>query len=102
MTRLQAVERAGEDTGLPEIDDGLEHIVDIFGDVGPSMQTPMGECALDWPSIMAFATATSRISEPWEFQTIIDMSRGYVSGKQLGDNSLAIAPVDQEGQRDQL
>jgi hypothetical protein len=92
---MQAIEKSGHDYRLPKIDDEIEYFINVFLDAGPSNQTPMGEVPLDWPSILAFAITTYRIAEPWEFQTIIDMSRGYVSAKQQGAKDLAVAPVDQ-------
>lgn len=54
------------------------------------------EVGLSWVSLAAFATATGRVSEPWEFEALFDMSAAYVAAKRDGEDVFAIPPVDQD------
>lgn len=91
---MQIMQDTGEPNGLPEIEAG-QYLIDAWMAAGPTAPGAMGEVPLDWPAVVAFAQATGAISEPWEFQAVIDMSRGYVVAKTIGENALAIPPVKQ-------
>lgn len=81
--------------GLPEIDGG-EYLIAAMQKLDPVRSNGMELRATDWPEILAFAHATGRISEPWEFETLFDMCVGYFEAREAGADPLAIAPVDQD------
>nr|RDS94831.1 hypothetical protein DWF04_15395 [Cereibacter sphaeroides f. sp. denitrificans] len=65
----------------------------------PIRSDGMGERPVDWPEIEAFARLTGRITEQWEAEALFDMCQGYCAAWQAGSDPLAMAPVEQEGER---
>lgn len=61
--------------------------------LGPVRTNGMDEVPTDWDVILPFVTATNRLSEPWEVETLADLCWEYVSGKAEGENPLCIPPV---------
>lgn len=51
---------------------------------------------LSWAEIWAFGQATRAVSEPWEFETLAEMSRAYVAGLHLGRDEFADPPYSGE------
>lgn len=83
-------------TGLPELVAG-EYIVEAMMTLGPTRSNGMAEVATDWDIILPFVSATGRLSEAWEIETLADMCRLYAVGKGEGENALSIPPVERGG-----
>lgn len=74
-----------------------QYLMTALFNAGLSEQNAMGdEIGLTWQSVYAFAQGTEAITEPWEVQSLHDMSDGYVKAKREGEDIFAIPPVDQE------
>lgn len=61
-------------------------------DAGLVAHTAMGQAPLGWQEAWAFGQATGKISEPWEYSALIDMSRAYLSELQGSKDALTIPP----------
>ena len=48
----------------------------------------------DWTGVLAFKEITGRISEGWEAELLVKMSREYVKGLQIGLEPMGIAPFN--------
>lgn len=48
----------------------------------------------DWTDVLAFKEITGRISEGWEAELLVKMSREYVKGLQIGLEPMGIAPFN--------
>lgn len=74
---------------LPDVDGG-EYVRDSFIALGMA-----GEGALSWQEIDAYARLTGEIGDPWEAHVIRAMSIAYLDGMRLGEDPLAIPPIEQ-------
>lgn len=91
--RARQLEIEGRDYGMPEIEAG-QYLLDALMHAGPSIIDPMGnERPLSWVEIAAYQMATRRITEPWEAETLADLSRAYLEGKAQGTDPLGMSPV---------
>lgn len=52
----------------------------------------MGRVPLDWPVLRPYAKATGAISEPWEYEALIRMSRAYLEENEAAKNPLRREP----------
>lgn len=93
ITKQAKKKQERADTGLPELSAG-EYLAEAMMVIGPTRSNGMGEAATDWDIILPFVSATGRLSERWEIETLADMCRIYASGKVEGENPLSIPPVE--------
>jgi len=71
-----------------------QYLLDALMEAGPAKHDPMGgERPLEWIDLWAYSQTTRAVTEPWEFEALIRMSRAYVEGKVKGANPLAKAPT---------
>lgn len=83
--------RAGIETDL----DG-EYLLDVLFTVGPTEFRGSDECPITWAELLAYGSVTGAISEPWEYEAVMAMSRAYFSAKNEGRNVFCIPPVERE------
>lgn len=82
----------GEPLASVSIEAG-EYLLDALISAGPCTWGPMGDAMpLSWLDLWAFGQATRAVSEPWEFETLHEMSRAFVSGLALGKSQFADPP----------
>ena len=74
--------------------DGAEYLYGAFLNAGLTSPAAMGDVPLTWPDLWAFSQATGDITEPWEFETLREMSAAYISGRESGANPLSIPPAE--------
>lgn len=71
-----------------------------IGFVGHSMSGPV---RLSASEVIAWQQGTARTLDPWEFNTVRDMSSAYLAGLAEGEDPAAVAPfgaIDQEYDRE--
>lgn len=73
-----------------------QYLLDALFEVGPSQAGGMGgEIPLSWGEVWAYAQATQILTEPWEFRSIMSMSRAFVKARKDGESVFAIPPIEQ-------
>ena len=88
------VDNHGKIPPLPELEAG-EYLLNAMHDAGAFTQSDMGGVAsLTWLELGAYCNQTGELGEPWENKTVIELSREYVSGYNIGTNPLGIPPYD--------
>jgi len=70
----------------------VAYMLDALAAAGISRHGGMGEEPLGWPDLAAFAAATGRVSQPWEMEALLAMSRAYLAGRHAGEQPLAAWP----------
>ena len=71
------------------------YLIDELFTIGAYRSGAMGGfIALSWQEVDAFARLTNRISEGWEAELLVKMSREYVKGLQIGLEPMGIAPFN--------
>lgn len=93
--RINSYITAKQEIPLPRIAAG-EYLIRALKKIGPTKKTADGELCLSWRDCLDYAKATQRLSEGWEMECLVDMSRQYINGKIIGENPLGIAPIDLE------
>lgn len=71
-----------------------EYLLDALFAVGPSRWTGEIEGPITWEAIAAYKYATERLTEPWECEAVMAMSKAYFHAKMRGKAVHAIQPVD--------
>lgn len=92
---MQYARDRGQPLDLPDVTGG-GYLVEALMRLGPVRQDGFGERPVDWPEIDAFARQTARIAEPWEAEVLFDMAAGWCAARREGEDTLAMAPVDQD------
>ena len=87
------MQKEHEPLGLPILDAG-DYLIEAMFKMGPTVSTGLDVAPADWVVIEAFARATDRISEPWEFDALFDMCAAYHQGLQAGADPFAMPPVE--------
>lgn len=88
-----------DDLGMPPLP-ASEHMFNTFIELGPCRDTGMGPEPWGWQDLDAFSRTTLRISEPWEFETLVRMSRAYIHEFQTATSMLTIPPTERGAQDD--
>lgn len=70
-----------------------EYLLDALFAIGPSRWTGEIEGPITWEAIAAYKYATDRMTEPWECEAVMAMSRAYFHAKVRGKEVHAIQPV---------
>ena len=83
------------DPPLVEIIAG-QHIWQAFVALGIYKHGGMGPLPLEWIDIWAYSQATGRVTEPWELETLHEMSGAYLANLERGKDPFARSPVDLE------
>ena len=66
-------------------------------DAGAFNQSDMGSVSpLTWLELGAYCDQTGDLGQPWENKTVIELSREYVSGYNIGINPLGIPPFGED------
>ncbi|MGR3574010.1 MAG: hypothetical protein ACU0CF_04645 [Sagittula sp.] len=95
MNWLEWHRERGKPIETVELEAG-DYLVEALLSAGPTTRDAMGgEAPLPWSEVWAFASATRAVSEPWEMQALVAMSRAYIEGKAGGATPFAIAPIHQ-------
>ena len=97
-SRLDQIKQEGGNIELPPLD--AQYLFSAFIDAGLYTYGAMGRLPLDWPNLLAFSHATGQIKYPWEFSTLIDMSRAYLDESENGKHVLRRAPCDPKRQNE--
>lgn len=71
-----------------------QYLMQALWDVGPSRYDDKAEHPILWQELAAYASITGKLTEPWELNAVMSMSKAYVAEKTSGKNPLRIAPVD--------
>jgi hypothetical protein len=71
---------------------GADYMLDALRSIGFVHNTGFGEGPFPWSELDAFARCSNRISEPWEYETLRDMSAHYIAGTRLGAKVFAKPP----------
>ncbi len=77
--------------------DGIERQDLLAALIGLGCAAPMpmgGWIPLPYSELEAFGRTTRRISDPWEYETLREMSVAYVSGLVEGRDLFSIMPVE--------
>ena len=91
-TRLQMLGKAvGIEAGIEG-----EYLLNALFTVGPSQWRGREESAVEWSELLAYGKATRAVSEAWEYEAVMAMSRAYLQAKREGKDIHAMAPVDRE------
>lgn len=75
---------------------GIEYIVKAWFRVGMVDSGAMGQAPLRWSEVLAFAKATAAVSEPWEMEALVDMSRYYLHERVAAENPLRKSPMERD------
>ncbi len=73
-----------------------KYLMQALWDVGPSRFDGTIETAIGWQDLAAYAKVMGTLSEPWEINAVMQMSKAYVREKTTSTDPLSIAPVDRE------
>ena len=74
--------------------DGGEHLIDALIKLKFCGNAPMGGVMPhSYGDVLDFARGSQRIDEPWEIETLVDMSHAYCKGLQHGKNPFAKSPM---------
>lgn len=73
--RMDPYTDKGEQPEMPPCP--VPELVDVLMDAGPRMSTGMGASALSAQELAAWCAGTHADLTPWEFGTVLAMSRGY-------------------------
>lgn len=74
-----------------------QYLWEAFRAIGIGKVGAMGMGPLEWVDIYSFSQATRRVSEPWELETLYDMSQAYFEELERGKNPFAKSPLDKAG-----
>ena len=86
------MEVAGKPPPLPDTENS-GYLLDTMHKIGAYKTSGMGGISpIDWLDIDAFNRVMSFEIEPWEAETIMQLSRKYVDGHQGGQQPNGIAP----------
>jgi hypothetical protein len=78
---------------LPDLPD-TETLTDHWRELGLARPLPMGGCgAFEWQEVAAYIQLTQSDLQPIEAQTLVDMSRAYVSAL-ADENPLSKSPME--------
>lgn len=91
-SRQKQIEKEGKQPNIPEPEAG-GYLLQAFFQAGAFTITGMGRVPLDWPVLRPFAEATGAISERWEYEALIRMSRAYLEEIEAAKNPLRREPV---------
>lgn len=94
---MQLYKEAGAKPPLVEIKAGT-YLWDAFRSIGIGKTGGFGASPLEWIDIWAYSQATRRVSEPWELETLYEMSAAYFRELERGKNPFAKSPLDMETQ----
>lgn len=81
ITRLQAMEKDGQEPVLPEVECG-EHLVGYLMQIGPVNGGQMGDCAITEADLHYWQRNTGLILPPWQCALIRSLSRAWLHQKQ--------------------
>ena len=96
-TRGQAYVSAGQTPPVVEVEHG-GYLLRALQEAGWHAVAPMGGAMpLSFADAHAFALCTEQVSEPWEKEALVKMSRAYCQGLAEGRNVFAIEPVERVG-----
>lgn len=88
------MEATRQEPPLPPLKAG-SYLIDELFTIGACRSGAMGGfIALSWQEVDAFARLTNRISEGWEAELLVKMSREYVKGLQIGSEPMGIPPYN--------
>jgi len=89
-----------EKRSLPVVNiTGGQHLLDALFKLGPVRSGDMGgRSTVDWRELHAFGQATGRLSEPWEYELLMEMASAYLEGNNLGRDPLSYSPVEMVSQ----
>ena len=91
-TRLKMY--GGEAIGIERGLDG-EYLLDALFTVGPTDYRGGEESPVTWAELLAYGQATGAVSEAWEYEAVMAMSKAYFRAKREGaEGVFVIAPVD--------
>jgi hypothetical protein len=68
------------------------YLLDALFAVGPEAKEGG---PISWCELVAFSQGTGQVSEPWELEAVMSMSKSYYSGKN-DTNIHSIPPVERE------
>ncbi|HSW83534.1 MAG TPA: hypothetical protein VLH12_08670 [Usitatibacter sp.] len=71
-SRISSLKSKGREPRLPQC--GLQYLVDILLEIGPTEQNGMGSSALSYQEILAWQICTGRRLQPWEVGMVRRMS----------------------------
>ena len=94
--RIDEYTTASKAPPLPELSEYQALIWRAFLEVGPAMPGFSGEVPLSWSEVDAYARNTPEITEAWEIQALVLMSRGYLDEKRRGADVFTVAPMERE------
>jgi hypothetical protein len=78
---------------MPDYSD-TAYLWEAFKVLGMAQAAPMGGfLPFGWSEVVAFAGATGRVQEPWEFEALVQMSRQY-SLERNSDDPFRIPPME--------
>lgn len=94
--RIDEYAKAGKAPPLPELSEYQALIWRAFLEVGPAMPGFSGEVPLSWSEVDAYARNKPEITEAWEIQALVLMSRGYLDEKRRGADVFTVAPMERD------
>lgn len=70
------------------------YLLRALWDAGAAQPGFNGVVPLGWQDALAYCQVTRRLSQPWEAEALVRMSRAYVQGLAVGKKRFGIAPID--------
>ena len=90
LARIDQYRDAETAPELPEC--CVSELIDVLMDAGPRMIAGMGEAPLSAQELLAWCAGTGQDLTPWEFATVLQMSRAYAGEYQAAQDPNAPAP----------
>lgn len=97
MTRLEKMEKEGEEPQLTVNGDEYSWLLEAMIQAGPTtFDANANERCLTWGEINDYGEAVQTLTEPWMKVVVFELSRAYLLGKIEGKNPLSIPPNQRE------
>lgn len=86
----------GKPRGIEKGIDG-EYLLDALFIVGPTDWRGGEESPITWSELLAYGMATGSVTEAWEYEAVMSMSRAYYRAKNEGiADVFSIPPVERD------
>ncbi|WP_454722630.1 phage tail assembly chaperone [Delftia acidovorans] len=91
ITRIEEFKAEGLEPDLP--DPGpAGYLLEVFFDLGPSLQSPMGETPIGYEQLVAWQSIHGVQLTPWEGKTLCDLSISWLVAKDAAKDPGATRP----------
>ena len=92
---MQAIIAGGQEPRYVALAAG-EYIMNAFIELGMRKADPMvGHMPLGYADVFQFSQATRKITEAWELEAVVSMSKAYCQGLEYGSRNVRREPIDE-------